>query len=164
MTKITPQQERLLFIAKVVRREIKHLQSTDNRLFAQPLTLTLVAQLDSNEDLAERVEAFISRFGRLQDTLGDKLLPNLLAFVGERTATAVDNLDRAERLGWIKSSDVWLETRKLRNQMVHEYIEAPEILADAINSGHNRVPDLIYAATRMLTEIDNRISNLTFNS
>lgn len=157
MTKLTPQQERLLFLAKVVRREIKHLQSTDNRLFAQPLTLTLVAQLDSDEDLAERVEAFISRFGRLQDTLGDKLLPNLLAFVGERTATAVDNLDRAERLGWIKSSDSWMETRKLRNQMVHEYIEALEVFADAINLGHERVADLIYAATWMLTEIDNRI-------
>jgi hypothetical protein len=61
------------------------------------------------------VEAFISRFGRLQDTLGDKLLPNLPAFVGERTATVVDNLDCAERLDWIKSSDSWLETRKLRN-------------------------------------------------
>ncbi|WP_333874150.1 hypothetical protein [Methylobacter sp.] len=107
MSKFAPQQERLLFLAKVARREIKHLQSTDNRLFAQPLTLVLVAQLDSDEDLAERVEAFISRFGRLQDTLGDKLLPNLLGFVGERTATAVDNLDRAERLGWIKSSDGW---------------------------------------------------------
>lgn len=159
MTKITPLEERLLFLAKVVRREIKHLQSTDNRLFAQPLTLTLIAQLDSDEDLAERVEAFISRFGRLQDTLGDKLLPNLLAFVGERTATAVDNLDRAERLGWIKSSDVWLETRKLRNQMVHEYIEAPEILTDAINLGHDRVPELIYAATQMLAEIEKRILN-----
>lgn len=159
MTKITPLEERLLFLAKVVRREIKHLQSTDNRLFAQPLTLTLVAQLDSDEDLAERVEAFISRFGRLQDTLGDKLLPNLFAFVGERTATAVDNLDRAERLGWIKSSDVWLETRKLRNQMVHEYIEAPEILTDAINLGHDRVPELIYAATQMLAEIEKRILN-----
>lgn len=159
MTKITPLEERLLFLAKVVRREIKHLQSTDNRLFAQPLTLTLIAQLDSDEDLAERVEAFISRFGRLQDTLGDKLLPNLLAFVGERTATAVDNLDRAERLGWIKSSDIWLETRKLRNQMVHEYIEAPEILTDAINLGHDRVPELIYAATQMLAEIESRILN-----
>lgn len=103
------------------------------------------------------MEAFISRFGRLQDTLGDKLLPNLLVLVGERTATAVDNLDRAERLGWIKSSDSWLETLKLRNQMVHEYIEAPEVLADALNSGHQRIADLVYAAGRMLSEIDKRI-------
>jgi hypothetical protein len=56
-----------------------------------------VKQMDSDEDLAERVEAFVSRFGRLQDTLGDKLLPNLLVFVGERPATVIDNLDRAER-------------------------------------------------------------------
>ena len=89
--------------------------------------------------------------------MGDKLLPNLLVLVGERTATADDNLDRAERLGWIKSSDSWLETRKLRNQMVHEYIEAPEVLADAINTGHRRVADLVYAAGRMLAEIDKRI-------
>jgi len=41
--------------------------------------------------------------------------------------------------------------------MVHEYIEVPEVLADAINLGHERVADLIYAATRMLTEIENRI-------
>lgn len=43
MTQLTSQQERLLFLAKVVRREIKHLQNTDNRLFAQPLTLTRIA-------------------------------------------------------------------------------------------------------------------------
>lgn len=99
MTAITAPIERLLFLAKVVRREIKHLQLTDNRLFAQPLTLEVVAQLDNDEDLAERVEAFVSPFGRFQDTVGDKLPPNLLAFVGERPAAAVDNLDRAEHLG-----------------------------------------------------------------
>lgn len=154
---ITPQAERLFFLTQVVRREIKHLQATDNRLFAKLLTPEQVAQLDSNEALAERVEAFISRFGRLQDTLGDKLFPNLLTFVGERPSTMVDNLDRAERLGWIKSSDAWLETRKLRNQMIHEYIEDPIVLADALNRGHQRIPDLLYAATQMLLEIDKRI-------
>jgi uncharacterized protein YutE (UPF0331/DUF86 family) len=29
--------------------------------------------------------------------------------------------------------------RKLRNQMVHEYIEDPEILANALQSGHGFV-------------------------
>ena len=29
-------------------------------------------------DLAERVDAFVARFGRLQDTAADKLLPELL--------------------------------------------------------------------------------------
>ncbi len=41
--------------------------------------------------------------------------------------------------------------------MVHEYIEAPEVLADALNTGHQRVADLVYASGRMLSEIDKRI-------
>jgi len=150
-------KEKLLFLANVIRREIKHLQATDSRLFLQPFLLEMAAQLATDEDLAERVEAFVSRFGRLQDTLGDKLLPNLLALVGERSATMIDNLDRAERFGWIKSADAWLETRKLRNQMVHEYIESLPILIDALNAGHHAVCELIYAADQMLLEIEKRI-------
>ncbi len=159
MTHKNSQAERLLFLAKVIEREIKHLKTTDHKLFAQSFTLVTIKQMVQDEDLVERVEVFVSRFGRLQDSLGDKLLPNLLAFVGERRATVIDNLDDAERLGWIKSSDDWLETRKLRNQMVHEYIEAPEILVGAINYGHDRVEDLVYAATKMLAEIERRIVN-----
>lgn len=149
--------EKLLFLTTVVRREMKHLLATDQRLFTQPFTPEIIAKLDDDENLAERVEAFVSRFGRLQDTLGDKLLPNLLAFVGERPATAMDNLDRAERLGWIKSADGWLETRKLRNQMVHEDIQSAEILADALNIGHQYVAELNFAADQMLAAIEKRL-------
>jgi hypothetical protein len=63
------------------------------------------------------VEAFVSRFSHLQDTLGDKLIPKLLSALGERQATAMDNLDTAERLGWISSADEWQAIRQLRNQM-----------------------------------------------
>lgn len=157
---MTPSQpEKLLFLARVVKREIKHLQTTDRKLFAEPLMLAQVIQLDNNETLAERIEAFISRFGRLQDTLGDKLLPSLLFFVGEHPSTMIDNLDRAERLGWIKSSDTWLEICKLRNQMIHEYIEDPKVLTDALNGGHCHVTELLYGATQMLLEIDKRINS-----
>jgi hypothetical protein len=85
---------------KVVKREVKHFQTTDARLFAEPLTLELLQQLEVDEELAERVEAFISRFGRLQDTLGDKLLPQLLVFLGEKSGVAIgrapglDNIHR----------------------------------------------------------------------
>jgi hypothetical protein len=93
----------------------------------------------------------------LQDTIGDKLLPQLLSFLGESLGAAIDNIDRAERLGWIKSSDIWMETRKLRNQMVHEYIDDLIILIDAFNLGHERVSHLIYAAAQMLGEIEARL-------
>lgn len=90
--------------------------------------------------MAERVEAFVGRFSRLQDSLGDKLLPLLLNCLAERIGAVLDNLDRAEKLGLVPSAEDWMTMRNLRNQMVHEYIEDPLILANALQSGHNFVP------------------------
>jgi len=39
--------------------------------------------LEADVELAERVDALVSRFGRLQDTVGDKLLPRYLDAVGK---------------------------------------------------------------------------------
>lgn len=147
---------RLQFLARVVRKECRHLAGTDQRLFASAFTLAQASQLEADPDLAERVEAFVGRFGRLQDTVGDKLLPLLLAALGERTAAAIDNLDRAERLGLIGSADQWMTMRNLRNQMVHEYVEDPVVLTSALQSGHTFVPALIAAADKMITEIEQR--------
>lgn len=156
---VMPEQiERLQFLVRVVEREIKHLQMTDDRLFAEPLTLEQFAGLDEDQALSERIEAFVSRFGRLQDTLGDKLLPRLLQLVQEKATSMVDNLDRAERLGWIVSADQWLVARKLRNQMVHEYIEDLNVLLDALQAGHILVADIVEAGQRMLAEVQHRLN------
>jgi hypothetical protein len=44
-------------------------------LFALPIDLPWVQKLAQQPELAEKVEAFASRFARLQDHLGDTLLP-----------------------------------------------------------------------------------------
>ncbi len=147
---------RLQFLVRVTRKESRHLQATDRRLFKEGFDEKRAAALDSDPDLAERVEAFVGRFGRLQDTLADKLLPALLSSLGERPGAQLDNLDRAERLGFIDSTETWLATRQLRNQMVHEYIEDLAILANALQSGHDFVPALIDTAERLAGEIVKR--------
>ena len=98
----------------------------------------------------------MGRFARLQDTVGDKLLPVLLTALGDVPAEAIDNLDRAERLGFIVSADEWMTLRKLRNQMVHEYVEDLTVLASALQTGHGFVPTLIGAANRLMAEIERR--------
>lgn len=147
---------RLQFLMRVVRKECQHLATTDQRLFGEPFTPERASQLETNPDLAERVEAFVGRFGRLQDTLGDKLLPVLLVALGETPAAAIDNLDRAERLGLIVSADEWLTMRKLRNQMVHEYVEDLAVLASALQTGHDFIPLLTNAANNLIAEIEQR--------
>ena len=147
---------RLQFLVRVAVKERRYLQETDSRLFDTPLTLERVTQLEMQPDLAERVDAFVGRFGRLQDTLGDKLLPMLLAALGESPAGAIDNLDKAERLGLIRSADDWLSMRQLRNQMVHEYVEDTTLLVNALQSGHDFVPMLVEAANRITGEAQRR--------
>lgn len=148
---------RLQFLYRVVARETQHLTSTDQRLFSPvPFDIDRAQDLDKDLDLSERVDAFVGRFSRLQDTLGDKLLPALLNALGERVGAMIDNLDLAERLGLISSADDWLMMRNLRNQMVHEYVEDLRILTDAIQSAHTFVPALTLAANRMMAEIEAR--------
>lgn len=147
---------RLKFLTRVVRKECQHLATTDQRLFVGMFTLAQAAQLEADPDLAERVEAFVGRFGRLQDTVGDKLLPVLLIALGEKSSAAIDNLDRAERLGLLESADEWMTMRTLRNQMIHEYVEDPAVLINALQSGHVFVPALITGAHRMIAEIERR--------
>ncbi|MBI4938472.1 MAG: hypothetical protein HY846_09730 [Nitrosomonadales bacterium] len=147
---------RLRFLSRVVRKECEHLTLTDRRLFGDLFGLEQVTRLEETPDVAERVEAFVGRFGRLQDTVGDKLLPLLLAALGEKTSSAIDNLDRAERLELLGSADEWLTMRNLRNQMVHEYVEDPAVLYSALQTGHAFVPALVDAASKMIAEIERR--------
>ena len=96
------------------------------------------------------------RFGRLQDTLGDKLLPALLVAFGERPGPAIDNRDRAERLGWRESADTWMAMRKLRNQMTHEYVEDPALVSSALGTAHDFAPILVAVAERLTGEAKGR--------
>lgn len=142
-------RERLLFLAGVVTREASYLSQTDGRLFAKGFGLDEVASLPDSPDLAERVDAFVARFGRLQDTLAGALLPRLLEALLEPVGSVLDNLNRAERLGWLRSSSDWAELRLLRKRMVHEYVRDAQELVDALTAAHLGVADLIAAAAAM---------------
>jgi len=151
--RLTPaQQERLAFLCRITQKEISHLQDTDRRLFGDLFTVEAAQRIETDPILAERLDAFVSRFGRLQDNLGDKFLPQLLSAMAEKPGAAIDNLDRAERLGWIESAEAWLEIRKLRHQMVHEYIEDLTLLTSALQTGHNHVCTLVAAGQKMMAQ------------
>lgn len=121
-------------------KEAYHLRQTDLRLFARPLVISDIAALEKNDDLSERIDAFVARFGRLQDTLANKVLPLTLAALAEPVGAVVDVLNRAERLGLIMSAADWLVARELRNRMIHEYVLDPRELCDALAAAHASVP------------------------
>lgn len=147
---------RLQFLVRVISKESRYLQQTSSRLFSQPVDVQFLAKLDTNIALSEQLDAFASRFGRLQDNVGDKLLPAVLAALGEKTGPVLDNLNKAEKYGWLQSAENWLLARQLRNKMVHEYIEDPAILAEALNSAHSFIPLLTLFAEQLTKALSQR--------
>lgn len=76
------------------------------------------------------------RFGKLQDTLGERVLPALLDVAQEplpERATFAEKLQRLERLGAIDGAAQWKALREVRNQIAQEYPDAPEVRAAAVN-------------------------------
>lgn len=132
-------RERLVGLLKTAKAELLHLQQTDARLFSSPFSPEELVLRLQDIDFSERVDAFVARFGRLQDLLGDKFLPAWLKAMEEEAGAVLENLDRAEKLGLMASADEWLAVRKLRNLMVHEYIDHPKTLHMALHAAHDHV-------------------------
>jgi hypothetical protein len=121
-----------LMTLELAKKEAEHLHYSHSTLFANDLNLAWVENLKTNPALAEKVEAFVSRFGRLQDHLGEKLIPRYAQLVGEQYKTQIDVLGFAERAGILKSADDFLAARKLRNSLVHEYMQDSQSFLDSL--------------------------------
>ena len=69
------------------------------------------------------IDTFIYRFIKLQDMMGDKLFRIFLDELGEYkdNMSLIDVLDKLEKLNLIDNSQQWMEYRKLRNKLTHEY-------------------------------------------
>ncbi len=128
---------------EIVRRQGDLLLKTDALIFNEKLDAAWVERLELDETLAERLDAFVSRFGRMQDTLGDKLLPSLLRALAEKLGSMLENLNKAEKFGLLTSVVDWLDTRNLRNKLIHEYSTDAEEFAIVLNQAHEGVSLLV---------------------
>jgi hypothetical protein len=143
-------------LRRVVIKECFYLIYTAEKLSQADPQFHWLDALEQNGDLTERLDAFVSRFCRLQDTLGDKLLPVYLKMQLEPIGTVLDNLNRAEKLGLIPSVADWIEARSLRNSLINEYIEDMDLLRQSILRALELIP--------MLETVTQRLCRNTFEN
>lgn len=142
---------RLDHLQRVADKERRYLAYTMAGLMQADPQFRWLDAIEENAELTERLDAFVSRFCRLQDTLGDKLLPACLSAQLEPVGSVLDNLNRAEKLGLISSVADWIEARSLRNYLVHEYTEDVNSLRQSILRAIQLVP-MLDAATQKLCQ------------
>jgi hypothetical protein len=133
---VTDPSDRLRQVLELVAREDAHLRGVRERLFgdtpAEAVDGPWVQRTLATPAGIDRTESFGAKFARMQDTVMDKLLPLFLVAAGEQPGTAIDNLNRAERLGLVRNAEDWVAMRRLRNRLVHEYIDRPDDMAPAL--------------------------------
>ncbi len=91
--------------------------------------------LKLNDDEIAFIDQYIFRFSKLQDALGNKLFKAVLMLLGEdlTNKSFIDMFNRLEQLGIIKNYDLWVELRKLRNELAHDYEDDPIETSEKIN-------------------------------
>jgi hypothetical protein len=97
------------------------------------------------------------RFMKLQDSLGEKVLPGLLAATLDPLppeATFAEKLQRLERLGAVPAAERWRWLREVRDSLAHEYPENPELQAAALTRLVQGVRELLltWAAARTFAQ------------
>lgn len=141
--------EQAILALAVARKEAAHLAYTQNTLFSQVINLEWVGSLGTDEEKAEKIDAFVSRFGRLQDFLGEKLIPVFANLLGERPKSMLDVLAYAEKMQWLKNEEIFIGARKLRNLLVHEYMIDTQLILQALLSA-NEATDMLLDIVKAL--------------
>lgn len=121
----------------IIEQCSKHAQRLDyayNQIaFLLPLAADDIARLKDEE--ISYLDQFIFRFSKLQDTLGHKLFPIVLVYLGEEVHNKpfIDIFNRLEQLNIIEDYSLWQELRIVRNEIAHEYNEDQQELAEKLN-------------------------------
>lgn len=150
-----PEHARAVRAAEALaRKEAEHLRYSRDTLFAIPIDLAWIQRLGGHPALAEKVEAFASRFSRLQDQLGDKLLPRFAALVGESPKTFLDTLAFAERAELLSDADAFIAARRLRNALVHEYMHDPQVFLESLVLAHQACGLLFEVIDKVSQELE----------
>lgn len=137
---------------ELAEREAGHLQYTYRTLYAEPIDIAWVEALVAREDLAEKIDAFVGRFGRLQDHIGEKLLPAFARLLGEQPKSLLDVMAYSERMGWVADAEEFIGARKLRNLLVHEYMTEPRLFHEALMTAKSATELLFRVVAAIKTE------------
>ena len=141
--------EPALLALELAEKEVSYLLYTQRTLFSLQIDLAWVQELKNRPELAEKIDAFVSRFARLQDHIGEKLIPRFASLLGEAPKSFLDTLSYAERMEWVEAAEEFIGARKLRNLLVHEYMDNAQLFLDALLSADRATHQLVDIVGRL---------------
>ena len=123
-------------LAAVLWEADRHVATLTEALAAWNAAPATTWQALENDHVRVRiVDQLLFRFIKLQDTVGERLIPATLDSLGEpfEDWPMRDRLNRLEKLGYL-DRDHWLVWREVRNRLAHEYPGQPEVRFAALTA------------------------------
>lgn len=144
-----------LRLKKLINECDKHVQRIEHAAGKMALFMPLNVDryLQLSEDEVEHIDQFLFRFSKLQDTIGEKLFVLILELLQEENPKSkpfIDILNRLEQLELLEDKNSWLELRKIRNNIAHQYENEPKQASEALNAIYAAKPilEIIYISLK----------------
>jgi uncharacterized protein YutE (UPF0331/DUF86 family) len=143
--------------------ELKYLQELLAKLSRATETLRYSYNLCSrigikpayDEDERDRFESLTSKFARLSDLIIKQSIKIIdILDLEEAPETVRDAINRAEKKGIIASAATFIEIRKLRNRISHEYAESDADIDGIYVAVLNHVAELFDCVERIISYTD----------
>ncbi len=123
-----------------------------------PFIDALSAEDFSDSAKIKIIDAFLFRFIKTQDLMGNKLFREVLDRLGEYddSMSRLDILDRMEKLELIDSAEVWMDYRNLRNTLTHEYPDNKEVVIQGIKTAVQVFVSMEHCFRHIMSYLDAR--------
>lgn len=136
-------------LEKILKECDKHLQRINEAYgdMSSFMLLNAVKYEVLSKNEIQAIDQYLFRFAKLQDSMGEKLFRLLLAKFEENIDkfTFLDIIRKLEKYTDITIENEWVDLRKIRNQLTHEYEDDSIQMSNMIN--------LIYAKKEVIERI-----------
>jgi len=111
-----------------------------------------------NTEIVKTLDSFIYRFIKVQDKMGEKLFPEYLKLLQEYKPNMplIDMLNTLERIEVISSTEDWIDYRKLRNSLTHEYPGNEKEIIESLDSAIKAYGNIKIVYMRIVEDVYNR--------
>ena len=129
----------------------------ENLTSVLPITLENVTIL--SDEYLSYLEVILNRFCKLQDLIGAKVFPCIISFFEENSElfSIVDCLNYLAKLEFLIDMSMWVNMRKVRNIITHEYPDKPVIIVEHVTLVMEQLPALLGYWQFLKSEIEQRL-------
>lgn len=114
---------------KYLEQLLKNLRRAKNTLnYSYNICKKIGTKGDYSEDEQDRFESLSSKFARLTDLILKQVVKTINTMdLEDPPETMRDAINRAEKKGLISSALEFIEIRKMRNKIAHEYVDEDDL-------------------------------------